>query len=105
MAHQQLAQKLNMALHQAGMILYIRIEFFQLIHFLTYSAKNFCNRLIAVAAHAMEERVTWFNIQFYGRYTRAVLPAVMLFFHQQVQFIESPHYSAIFLLVVGKRLS
>lgn len=87
------------------MIADICIEFLQLIEFFTNLPEEVGYRLILAASKPGKKGVTRLNIQLYGGDTRTVLTAVVLFFHQQVHLIESPHYGTVLLLVIGKRLS
>ena len=58
-----------------------------------------------IAADAMEEGVTGFDVQLYRGDTCAVLPPVMLLFHEQVQLVEAVQYGAVLLQVIGERLA
>src|SRR5258705_13475580 len=93
-----------MALHQSRMVPDARMIFFQFIYFFFYLLKNICDGLRGITAHAIHKRITRFYIQFYSSNAGAVLPTVMLFFHQQVELIKAPQHCAIFLMVIRERL-
>jgi len=57
------------------------------------------------ASNAMEEGVARFDIEFDGGYSRSVLAAVVLFFHQQVQLVQAVEDSTVLLEVIRERFS
>ena len=53
----------------------------------------------------MQKRVAGFYIQFNRRYSRTVLAAIVLFFHQQVKLIQAIQCRTIFLEIIGERFA
>ncbi len=54
---------------------------------------------------AVHELVARRNVQLHGSNTRAVLAAVVLLLHEEIQLIEAPEGGAVFLVIVGKGLA
>jgi hypothetical protein len=78
---------------------------FQFVYFVADLPEQVGNGLIGIAPYAVQERVTRFGVQFDAGNTGAILPAVVLLFHQQVQLIQSIQYGVMLLLVVTERLA
>jgi hypothetical protein len=104
-AQQQFAQETYVTFHQARVILNSGMIFFQLFYFMAYFLKDISNSLFLVAANSVHERVARFHIQFYGGYTCAILAAVMLLLHQQVEFGKTPQNRTVLALIIRKWLS
>jgi hypothetical protein len=102
---QQLADKGDMAFHQAGMLGDIGLVLLQLFDFLHDLREDVCDRLMVAAPDAMQEWVARFDIEFDGGYTGSVLAAVVLFFHQQVQLVKAVEDGTVLLKVVRERFS
>ena len=96
-AQQQLAQKRQVTLSQTGMFQHVGLVLFQLGYFGTYFGKNVGNGLVGNAAHPVHKGVARFGIEFYRCKTGAILPTVVLFFHQQVQLVDAVHDGSVFL--------
>ena len=94
-----------MTLHEAGMFSYIGLVLLQLFNFFADLRKDICDRLRCAAADAVEEWMTGFYVEFYSGHTCAVLTAIMLLFHQQVQFIEPVGNRTVLLQVIRKWFS
>ena len=94
-----------MAFHEAGVLRYFGLVHFQLLHFLSYLSENICYGLVGAAADAVKKGMTRLYLQFNGGHTRAILPAVMLLFHEQVQLVKAIHDRTIFLKVKRERFS
>ncbi len=63
------------------------------------------DRLVVAAADAVQEGVAGFDIQFDGGYPCAILAAVVLFFHQQVQLVQAVEHGTVLLEVIRERFS
>ena len=100
MSQQHFTQEVEVTFHQSGVVPDIGQLFFNFLQFACDPGKKVSNGLVAIAANALEKGVTGFGMEFYRSYTRAVLSAVMLFFHQQVQLVEAVHDCSILLLVI-----
>src|SRR5258708_17086199 len=88
-----------MTFYKSRMFQQIGLIFFQLLNFIMNFSKNVRYGLVGVAAHAVKERETGFNIQFYSSDSSAILATIVLFFYKEVQLVQSPHHLAILLLV------
>ena len=87
MSQQQFSQEGHMAFHQAGMTLYIGMIFFEFINFFTNLLENIGNSLGRITTQPVHKGITRFHIELNRGNTGTILSAVMLLFHQQVQFI------------------
>src|SRR5690348_17315258 len=87
------------------MLLYVILIFLQLLYFQTDLMKDISDRLLCIASYSVKKRITRFHIQFYCSHTRAILSSVMLFFHEQVQLVQTIHYRTILLKIIGERFS
>ncbi len=81
------------------------LVFSQLRNFSVDLRKNVNDRLVGVAADPLQERITGFNIQLNRSDSCAILTQVVLFFHQQVQLVDTPHDGSILLLIIRERLA
>lgn len=86
-----------MPFHQAGVFLDIGLVQFQFLYFAHYFGKDVGDGLVVAAAYAMEEGISWFGIQLDCGYSCPVLAPVMLFFHQEVQLVQTVQDCAVFL--------
>ena len=94
-----------MTLHQPGVLCDIGLVLLQLFNFFTDLGKNISYGLVGAAADAIEEGMTGLYVQFYRCHACTVLSAVMLLFHQQVQFIEPVGNRTVLLQVIRKWFS
>jgi hypothetical protein len=91
---------LNMTFHEARMRGDIRLVFLILLHFLIDRGEYLSDRLTIRAAYAVKKRISGFGIELYRSHSGAILPAIMLLFHQQVELVEAPHNRTMLLLVI-----
>ncbi|HTF30787.1 MAG TPA: hypothetical protein VK625_18160, partial [Flavitalea sp.] len=61
------------------------------------------NWLVRTTPDALKKGVSGFYVQFYGGDPGTVLTTVVLFFHEQVQLVQTPHYRPILLLIIRER--
>ncbi|HET9053426.1 MAG TPA: hypothetical protein VFM90_04590 [Cyclobacteriaceae bacterium] len=102
---QQFTQKSNMPLHQTRMGGNIRLVFLQFLYFPVDSGKNFRDRMTVCVPYTMQKGITRFGIELYSCHSRAILPAVVLFFHEQIKLVKAPHYCSVPFLIVGEWFS
>jgi hypothetical protein len=103
-AHQQLAQEADVAFHEARELGNFRLVFLYLLDLVAHFAENIANGLRGAAPETVHEGYPWFCIEFYGGYTRTILSAVMLLFHEQVQLIKPKENRSVFLLIIREWL-
>jgi len=60
---------------------------------------------MVTAADSMKEGVAGFDIELNCGYPRAILAAVVLFFHEQIQLVQPVEDGTILLKVVRERFS
>ena len=89
-----------MTFHQPGVRLDTGMVFFQLFDLLPDLVKDISDRLGSIAAQTIHKRIAGFDIELYRCDPRPVLSTVMLFFHEEVQLIETPQHGTILLLVI-----
>ena len=102
---QEFTDKGDMSLHQAGVLSDIGLVLFEVLDFSHDLREDVCDRLVVAAADAVQEGMAGFDVQFDGGYTGAILAAVVLFFHQQVQLVKAVEDSTVLLEVVRERFS
>jgi hypothetical protein len=65
--------------------------------------EDFVERVCFHAALAKHVRLASGHIEFHARHARAILPAVVLLFHQEKKLCEAPERRTVFFLVVSQR--
>ena len=68
------------------------------------TVENQAERVGLNTALAKDVGFTGWDIQFQSAYSRAILSAVVLFFHEEKQLIETPQRGFVFLLIIRERL-
>ena len=94
-----------MSFQQTGLVLDLRMIFFQLTHLASDLLKNIGNGLRLIAAQPIHERITGLHIQLHGSDTGTILSAIVLLLHEEIQLIQSPQGRTVFLLVMGERFA
>src|SRR5690606_32560718 len=99
--HHYFPHKRHISFYYSGVFMNIRVHFCHFLNILIQSLEYTCNRLSAALALAIHELMPRGNIKFYCCYTCSVLTSVMLFFHQQVQFVQTVKSSTVFSVVIS----
>jgi hypothetical protein len=102
---QQFADERDIPFHQAGMFGNVRLILLELLEFAHDPGEDIRDRLMVAAPDAVEEGVPGFNVELDGGYSGAILAAVVLFFHQQVQLVQAKEDGTVLLEVIRERFS
>jgi hypothetical protein len=97
MTQQHFSHEGDMSFHETGVLFYIGLILFQLLYLPHYFRKNVRDGLVIAAADPVKKRVPGFGVQFDCGYSGSILPSVVLFFHQEVQLIQTIQDSAVLL--------
>ena len=68
------------------------------------ASENILDRLPRIRTVTADVTRSRFRVKFYIHHTGAILSAVVLLFHQQIQLVDAVKSSAVFFLVIRKRL-